>query len=82
MADRLPVRKGQLRKLEIMTYRLLALVSLGSIDGIMVLCNMQMQVMLVWEILLALAASVHMHLLVMHIVVLKRCESKRLVWGQ
>lgn len=65
-----------------MTYRFLALISFCSIDGIMVLCNVQMEIMLIWKVLVAFAASVHVDLLIVHIVILNRSESQWLVWRQ
>jgi hypothetical protein len=64
------------------TYRSLSLVSLSGIDRIVVLCNMQVQEMLVWKVLLAFAAPVHMRLLVVHIMFFNRSEGERLMWGQ
>ena len=65
-----------------MTYRFLSLIPLGSIDGVVVFGNMQVEVVLVWEVLLAFAATVHVNLVVVHIVLLNRGKSKRLVRGQ
>ena len=65
-----------------MTYRFLALIALGSIDRVVVLCNMQMQVMLIGKVLLAFTAAVHVNLLIVHIVFFNRCKSERLVRGQ
>jgi hypothetical protein len=65
-----------------MTYRSLSFVSLSGIDRIVVLCNMQVQEMLVWKVLLAFAAPVHMRLLVVHIMFFNRSEGERLMWGQ
>jgi hypothetical protein len=65
-----------------MTYRFLSLVPFSGIDGVMVLCNMQMEVVLVWKVLLALAATVHMDLVVVDIVLLNGRKSKRVVRGQ
>lgn len=48
----------------------------------MVLCNVQVQVMLVWEVLLALAAAVHVHLAIVHVVLLNRRKRQRVVRGQ
>jgi hypothetical protein len=58
------------------------LISFSSIDGIVVLCDVQMEIMLIWKVLVAFAASVHVDLLIVHIVILNRRESQRLVWRQ
>lgn len=65
-----------------MTYRFFSLVPLGSIDRVVVFGNMQMQEVLVWEVFLAFAATVHVKLMVVHIVFLNRSKSKRVVRGQ
>lgn len=65
-----------------MTYRFLSLVPLGSVDGVMVLCNMQVQVVLVWEVLVAFAAAVHVDLMIVDIVFLNGSKGKRVVRGQ
>ena len=65
-----------------MTYRFLSLIPLGSIDRVMVFGNVQMEIMLIWKVLVAFAASVHVDLLIVHIVILNRRESQRLVWRQ
>lgn len=65
-----------------MTYCFLSLISFSSIDGIVVLCDVQMEIMLIWKVLVAFAASVHVDLLIVHIVILNRRESQRLVWRQ
>jgi hypothetical protein len=48
----------------------------------MVLCNMQMQEVVVREVPPALLAPMHVRLLVVDIIVLERLESERLVRGQ
>lgn len=65
-----------------MTYRLLSLIPLSSIDRVMVFGNVKMQVVLVWKVLLAFAAAVHVKLAIVHIVFLNRSKSKRVVRGQ
>lgn len=64
------------------TYRFLSLIPLGSVDGVMVLCNMQVQIVLVWEVFVAFAATVHVDLMVMDIVFLNGSKGKRVVRGQ
>jgi hypothetical protein len=66
----------------ISTYRSLSLVSLSSIDRIVVLSDMQVQKMLIREIFLAFATPVHVRLLVVHFVFFNGHEGERLVWGQ
>lgn len=46
------------------------------------LCNMEMQEVFIREILLAFGAPVHVRLAIVHVVLFKRCKSKRLVWGE
>jgi hypothetical protein len=50
------------------TYRFFALVTFRRIDRVVIFCNVQVQKMLIWKILLAFRTSVHMRLLVMDIV--------------
>jgi hypothetical protein len=64
------------------TYRFVTLVTFRSIEGIVVLCNVQVQEVLVWEVLLALRTAVHMRLLVVHVVCIKRVKSEGLVRGK
>jgi hypothetical protein len=64
------------------TYRFFTLVTFRSIDRIMVLCNVQMQEVLVWKVLLAFGTAVHVRFLVVHVVCIKRVKRQRLVWGK
>lgn len=48
----------------------------------MVLCNVQVQVVLVWEVLVAFAATVHVELMIVDIVFLNGSKGKRVVRGQ
>jgi hypothetical protein len=64
------------------TYRFLPLISLSSIDRIVVFGNVQMQIVLIRKVLVTLAASVHVDLLIVHIVVFNRSEGQRLVRRQ
>ena len=83
---KMPLDKGKERTRDKlcaeMTYCFLSLISFSSIDGIVVLCDVQMEIMLIWKVLVAFAASVHVDLLIVHIVILNRRESQRLVWRQ
>lgn len=56
------------------TYRLLPLLFLCGVDGIMIFGDVQVQEMLVWEVLVALGASVQMHLLVVHVIFVEGCK--------
>jgi hypothetical protein len=64
------------------TYHLLASFLFSSKERIMVLCNVQVQKVLVGEVLPALLAAIHVRLLVVDIIVLERLEGERLVRGQ
>lgn len=64
------------------TYHLLPSFFFGGKERIMVLCNVQMQKVLVGEVLPALLAPIHVRLLVVDIIVLERLEGERLVRGQ
>jgi hypothetical protein len=61
------------------TYRFLSLVSFGSIDGVVIFSNVQVEIVLIRKVLVTFAASVHVNLLVMHIVVFDGIERQRLV---
>jgi len=64
------------------TYRLLASFSLGSVEGIMVLGDVQKQDVLIREVLLALGAPVHVGLMVVYMIVFEGRECKWLVRGK
>ena len=53
------------------TYRSLSPLPLGCADGVVVLCNVQVQKVFVGKVVLALGAAVHVRLLVVHIVLFK-----------
>lgn len=65
-----------------MTYRFLSFLTQRSIDGVVVLGDVQIQEMVVWEILLTLGTTVHVHLLIMNIILVKGAKGERLVRRQ
>lgn len=73
---------SQTRQIWSITYRLLASLTLGCADWIVVFCDVQMQKMVVWKVFLTFGAPVHVRLLVVHIVLLKGIEGKRLMRGK
>lgn len=62
--------------------RLLAPFSLGCVDGVMILGNVQVQEMLIWKIPLAFRAPVQVGLAVVNVIVFKGGEIKGLMRRQ
>ena len=64
------------------TYRLFASFPPGGIEWVMVLCNVQVQDVLVREVSLALRTPVHVRFTVVHVKLVDGGKSKRLMRGE
>lgn len=64
------------------TYCLFASFPPGGVEWVMVLCNMQMQDVLVREVSLAFRTPVHVRFTVVHVILVDGGKSKRLMRGE